>query len=1021
MTAHPHPALSAASADSILAALDLLLEPGSLAELRVLKTPKGTVSGYFTDFAKLAAEAAQWSGQAPAVYVTLNPVKPELLARAANRAVPYATKTTADSDILKRVWLLIDFDPVRPAGISSTHAGHEAALKRAREVRAWLIEQGVPSNAMILADSGNGAHLLVRINLPNDGDSRALAERCLKALDLRFSDGVVGVDLTTFNAARICKLYGTLACKGDSTPERPHRVARILEAPEDLVVAPRVLLEKVARMLPEMPKGKSVSHSRESGTFDLDAWITEHQLPVVTQGPWSDRGHKWVLNPCPWNAEHDNAAAFIVQFGNGAIGAGCHHNGCVGKDWHALRDQVEPGWRDRRANEDVECARQTIVGLAERAKTDPGAAFEPETLGALALVADKDQAAWMRARNQLKASGVLGKLDKAVEDYKKQQKRQHLRLVKPDETTPLPTAGQMLSDAPLPELLIPEPYVLRPTGTIQTIRANSEVSEREIAFAPVLITGRLRDEEEDAESLRLAYQRPGNGWRQLTVDRGIALDGRKLVDLASAGFPVAGDNAKALAQYLHVLEAINHDRLPCQRVSSHLGWQGDGGEAGFLWGREHLAPDGWNEGPISFHGLDAGDEQIAAAYHAEGTLEAWLDAIKPLARYPRVLLALYVAFVPPLLPILQAPNFIVDWANRTSTGKTTAVRVAASVWGNPDERSAESALGTWDATRVWVERASAVLSGMPLLLDDTSRAKYSKIVADLLYTVASGHGRGRGNKTSLATTRTWRTVMLSTGEAPATSFTQDGGTRMRCLEVRGVPFGKEDAETRQFVDHLNLQILSNYGHAGPAFVRHLLKDRDRWSELQARYRAGVEYYAGKNGRLAQYMAAIHVAADLFHQVFDLPRCDGERCHGDRLMGLWTAIAGETEDAAPEIRALRDMVSWANAHLETFYGRHQVVHFSGEDQPDQPRVPNGGWSGKWDPEDTWEYIGFYPTVLDRTLREMKYEPEAIRAAWKERGWLDTDSDRKRNTKRLRVDTERPHLVVMRRDAIEAVDA
>src|SRR5207244_3408139 len=128
---------------------------------------------------------------------------------------------------------------------------------------------------------------LMRINLPNDGDSRKLAERCLKALDLRFSDGVVGVDLTTFNAARICKLYGTLACKGDSTPERPHRVARILEAPEDLVVAPRVLQ------------------------------------------------------------------------GNGAIAAGCHHNGCADKDWHALRDVYEPGWRERRSGKGAGAENQT--------------------------------------------------------------------------------------------------------------------------------------------------------------------------------------------------------------------------------------------------------------------------------------------------------------------------------------------------------------------------------------------------------------------------------------------------------------------------------------------------------------------------------------------------------------------------------------------------------------------------------------------------------------------------------------
>ena len=103
-------------------------------------------------------------------------------------------------------------------------------------------------------------------------------------------------------------------------------------------------------------------------------------------------------------------------------------------------------------------------------------------------------------------------------------------------------------------------------------------------------------------------------------------------------------------------------------------------------------------------------------------------------------------------------------------------------------------------------------------------------------------------------------------------------------------------------------------------------------------------------------------------------------------------------------------------METFYGRHQVF---GQDA--DVRVPAGGWSGKWDADQTWEYIAFYPTVLNRILKEMGYGPEAILAAWKERGWLDTDSDRKRYTKRLRVDTERTHLVVIRRDAIEGADA
>jgi hypothetical protein len=208
--------------------LDLLLEPGQVAELRVLNTQQGTASGYFTDFDKLAQAAAANSGKASGVYVTLNPVNPDLLARANNRVKKYVKETTADRDILKRRWFPIDFDAKRPAGISSTDVEHELALDRARTCREWLGSQGWPEP--IFADSGNGAHLLYGVDLPSD-DNR-LIERCLKALAARFDDAVVVVDSGNHNPARIWKIYGTLVAKGDDVPERPHRLARILDGPE---------------------------------------------------------------------------------------------------------------------------------------------------------------------------------------------------------------------------------------------------------------------------------------------------------------------------------------------------------------------------------------------------------------------------------------------------------------------------------------------------------------------------------------------------------------------------------------------------------------------------------------------------------------------------------------------------------------------------------------------------------------------------------------------------------------------
>ena len=85
----------------------------------------------------------------------------------------------------------------------------------------------------IIADSGNGAHLLYRIDLPNDQEAVASVMGALAELDRRYSDDVVKVDVTSANAARIWKVYGTVARKGDSIPGRSHRMSRILEVPTD--------------------------------------------------------------------------------------------------------------------------------------------------------------------------------------------------------------------------------------------------------------------------------------------------------------------------------------------------------------------------------------------------------------------------------------------------------------------------------------------------------------------------------------------------------------------------------------------------------------------------------------------------------------------------------------------------------------------------------------------------------------------------------------------------------------------
>ena len=326
--------------------IQLMCAPRHIYEVRAF--PKGTTSGYFDDFEHMAIAIANLSGRGPAVYLTKNPVLPALIARANNRLKAFAREATADNQVVRRLRLGIDLDAQRPTGISSSDAEHRAALERTLEVREWLAGYGWPE--ALLADSGNGGHLVYAIDLPNDVAATKLLMNCLQALSFRFDDEGTKVDTGNFNAARVWKCYGSLCCKGDNVPDRPHRLARILESPERLEPVPLPMLQALAAQTPQPPPAQNHRQYRAGDKpFDLERWLTEHDIPILYQGAWNG-GDKWVLARCLWNPEHSDKSAFILRFPNGAIAAGCHHNQCQGRGWAELREAAEPGYRDHRAS-----------------------------------------------------------------------------------------------------------------------------------------------------------------------------------------------------------------------------------------------------------------------------------------------------------------------------------------------------------------------------------------------------------------------------------------------------------------------------------------------------------------------------------------------------------------------------------------------------------------------------------------------------------------------------------------------
>ncbi|MDR1137927.1 MAG: hypothetical protein LBK91_06350 [Synergistaceae bacterium] len=218
---------------SILRAARILFEPSQVVELRAIFKNGRVDSGYFDDFSLMAESAAKLNKRAgvSGIYWTLNPVNPDCLHRAKNHVREWASKSkggaaTSDSDILERRFILLDFDGTnRPAGISATCDELKAAKRKTYDTAKFLASRkwGNPIAAM----SGNGYHLLYRTVLPNDRQSADLLKRCLASLSVMFDDEKTKIDTSVFNASRICKIYGTMARKGDDTPERPHRISAL--------------------------------------------------------------------------------------------------------------------------------------------------------------------------------------------------------------------------------------------------------------------------------------------------------------------------------------------------------------------------------------------------------------------------------------------------------------------------------------------------------------------------------------------------------------------------------------------------------------------------------------------------------------------------------------------------------------------------------------------------------------------------------------------------------------------------
>jgi putative DNA primase/helicase len=204
----------------------------------------------------------------------------------------------------------------------------------------------------------------------------------------------------------------------------------------------------------------------------------------------------------------------------------------------------------------------------------------------------------------------------------------------------------------------------------------------------------------------------------------------------------------------------------------------------------------------------------------------------------RLILAASTAFTAPLLHLLDRPNFGIQLVGKSSAGKTTALYVAASVYGP------RGYVKSWRATDNGLETVAFNHNDMLLILDEMGEMSPQKIGATV-YMLANGVGKTRANTSGDAKQpKTWRIALLSAGEIDLnTHMASVGSAAMAGQNIRLLPVPAVPKDTTGLIEnthgfnmpsaivkHLITATQRCYGAPLPEYIRLLMQNQEKISD-----------------------------------------------------------------------------------------------------------------------------------------------------------------------------------------------
>jgi putative DNA primase/helicase len=459
------------------------------------------------------------------------------------------------------------------------------------------------------------------------------------------------------------------------------------------------------------------------------------------------------------------------------------------------------------------------------------------------------------------------------------------------------------------------------------------------------VSALARDAQDNGAALLLEFDTPfRKGRRWLMPLAMLAGDGAEYRrELLAQGFMVPTDTHRRrwLTDYLQ-------SRQPAElvKIVDRVGWHG----RAYVLPRETLGDDGGER--ILFQS----EAPTEGAFEQRGTLAQWQERISRLCvGNSRLTFAASCAFAGPLLA----------WAAGTdgggfhlmgdsSCGKTTALRVAASVWGGREY------LQRWRATDNGLEGMAAQHSDGCLCLDELAQLD-PKVAGESAYMLANGQGKSRAGRTGAARPRlTWRLVFLSAGEIGLAEHMSEANKRTRAgqeLRMIDLPADAgagcgvfEDLHGQEggggaLAQHLIRACETTYGAAGRAWLEYLTANTEGLSRaLRTRMDAierdlVPESAVGQVQRVGRRFALVAAAGAMATEAGMTGWPAGAALDAARrCFNAWTfarpAGIGMSEDA----QIMRQARQWFGLH-----GEARFTDWSRADDDHAPKTMNrAGW-------------------------------------------------------------------------------